>query len=110
MGAPLEYKAPLLNSSVHNLINGGGSDDGGGGAAAVEACTGIPSVPLSWSRTNASIEQPDAGAVVSYLRVVSGRKRGGRDRGGRASLKNECRMESERGCSSAAAVEFKRWL
>jgi hypothetical protein len=59
MGAPLEYKAPLLNSSVHHLINGGGSDDGGGGAAAVEACTGIPSVPLSWSRTNASIERPE---------------------------------------------------
>ncbi len=55
---------------MHNLINGGGSDDGGGGAAAVEACTGIPTVPLSWSRTNVSIERPDASAVVSYLREV----------------------------------------
>ena len=31
MGAPFKLKAPLHNSSVHNLINGGGG--GGGGAA-----------------------------------------------------------------------------
>jgi len=38
----------------------------GAGAAAVEACSGIPIVPLSWrrSRTNVSIERPDASAVV----------------------------------------------
>ncbi len=31
MGAPFKLKAPLRNSSVHNLINGGGGGGGGGG-------------------------------------------------------------------------------
>ena len=37
-----------------------------GAAAVVEACTGIPTVPLSWRRsnTNVSIERPNASAVV----------------------------------------------
>ena len=40
MGAPFKLKAPLLNSSVHNLINGGGDGGGGGGGSGGEGGRG----------------------------------------------------------------------